>query len=99
VDRGISLADRRSKAFTRLALVRGDLVVCVEPPQVTAIQRQIGLAGAQVTLLRLRSSPRRPWPSDPFGLGDADWTSCLDIIDSAIGRIGAVASAAGLEKR
>jgi hypothetical protein len=99
VDRGVSLADHRTKAFAELALVPGDLVVCRERPQVKAIQRKIALAGAQATLLELWPRSRRPWLTDSYGLGDAYWTLCLDIVDSGISSIDAAASAVRVENR
>ena len=85
--RGIDLGEHRTRRIDELEPGPGDLMICMEPPQARVAQARF--PDAQVTLLGLWSRPRRPWLFDPYGLGDAYWRNCLDLIDSGIADIAA----------
>jgi len=66
----------------------GDIFICMEPLQALFIRNRIDSnPKQQVTLLGLWSNERRPYLQDPYGLSDGYWTTCLDIIDSAVENI------------
>ena len=85
--RGLSLEAHRTKGLQELAIGAGDLVICMEPPQLTAVQKMYPTFAGQLTLLGFWSQPRRPWIFDPFGLADEPWCQCLDLIDDAVCRV------------
>ncbi len=87
--RCISLSAHRTRRLAELTTGSEDLVVCMEPPQLVSLARMIARRGCQVTLLGFWSRPIRPWIFDPYGLSDAEWESCLDIIDGGIERLAA----------
>lgn len=82
--RGLSLEAHTTKGLEELAIGTGDLVICMEPPQLTAIRKEHPTFAGQLTLLGFWSQPRRPWIFDPFGLADEPWRQCLDLIDDAV---------------
>jgi len=81
---GVDLGAHRSTAIEEADLGPGDLLVAMEPWQATAI---LGRGGAQVTLLGLWSTPRRPHLHDPHGLSDDYFRTCFAIVDSAVASI------------
>lgn len=85
--RGIDLGDHRTRRVDDLDIGPHDLLVCMEPPQVRAVQAIF--PAAQATLLGLWSRPRRRWLFDPYGLDHAYWRTCLDLIDSGVAGIAA----------
>lgn len=88
--RGVDLSPHRSKRLDELSVTDGDLFVCMEPEHATSLTSRLGTGMAgQVTLLGLWSRPRRAFLQDPYGLTDDYWQTCLDILDSGVGNIGA----------
>jgi protein-tyrosine phosphatase len=85
-DSGIDLSAHRSTPIDDVRLGPGDLLVAMEPWQAQALA---GRAGAQVTLLGLWSTPRRPHLHDPYGLCDDYFRTCFRLIDSAVAAIAA----------
>ena len=82
--RRISLSAHRTTTLQAFTHQRGDLLVCMEPPQAKIVATRFGESRPQVTLLGLWAGSRRPWLFDPYGSGDAYWRTCLDTIDSGI---------------
>lgn len=82
--RRISLSSHRTIALQAFEHQRGDLLVCMEPPQAKIVASRFAESRPQVTLLGLWAGSRRPWLFDPYGSGDAYWRICLDTVDSAI---------------
>ena len=85
--RGLLLEAHRTKRLEELAIAGGDLVICMEPPQLMTVRKMCPTFTGQLTLLGLWSQPRRPWIFDPFGLPDECWCNCLDLIDEGVRRI------------
>jgi protein-tyrosine phosphatase len=85
--RGLSLEAHTTKVLRELAIGAGDLVICMEPPQLRAVRKVYPTFSGQLTLLGFWSQPHRPWIFDPFGLADEPWRYCLDLIDDAVWRI------------
>src|SRR5271165_3705584 len=84
VERGLDLEAHRTTRFESLAVRRGDLLICMEPPQARAVQSRAQAEGAQVTLLGLWSRPLRPWLFDPYNQPEVYWLQCLQIIDDGV---------------
>lgn len=87
--RAISLDAHRTRKLEELTLNSEDLVVCMEPSQVVAVEKARAGRGFQLTLLGFWARPRRPLIFDPYGLSDAPWETCLDVIDDSIERMAA----------
>lgn len=86
--RNVDLSRHRTTNISNFQQRDGDIFICMEPSQALLIRKKIGNNSTQqVTLLGLWSSDRRPFLQDPYGLSDGYWTTCLDIIDSALDNI------------
>lgn len=90
---GLDLSDHRSRAINVLSTEDSDLVLAMEPTQVSRVL-SLPYGGCQVTLLGLWCRHRRPHIEDPFGLGADYFRTCIRLIDEAIIE---VASRVGME--
>lgn len=79
---GVDLARHRATAVDDAAIAPGDLLVATEPWQADALAARGD--GAQVTLLGLWTSPRRPHLHDPHGLSDAYFRTCFRLIETGV---------------
>jgi len=82
--RAIGLAEHRACAARDFEFHGGDLLIVMEPRQARAMSRCLPMVPCQLTLLGLWSRPRRPHIHDPYGLCEAYWERCFDVIDSAV---------------
>lgn len=82
--RGVDLSGHRPRSFEDIVLASGDLMIAMEPMQANQVHEAALATDAQVTLLGLFSTPRRPWLQDPYGLSAAYFSRCFEIIDSAL---------------
>jgi protein-tyrosine phosphatase len=88
--RGLDLTPHRAQSASQFTMAAGDLLTAMEPWQVAQLQSRPLPTGAQVTLLGLWCSPRRPHIEDPFGLSDDYFQTCFGIIDNALGSMSAL---------
>jgi protein-tyrosine phosphatase len=90
--RDVDLSAHRARRFAPGILEPGDLLLPLEPAHLRALA---GLTvPASITLLGVWAMPPRPHIEDPYGLCDAYVDTCLDVIDSAIARLSALARGA-----
>ena len=82
--RGIDLRAHRARPLLGFAPQIGDLLIPMEPSQVQSLRAINHAAEAQLTLLGLWCSPRRPYLQDPYGLGAAYFDHCFATIDEAV---------------
>jgi protein-tyrosine phosphatase len=82
--RGIDLRAHRARRLLGFAPQIGDLLIPMEPSQLQSLRAINHSAGAQLTLLGLWCSPRRPYLQDPYGLGAAYFDHCFATIDEAV---------------
>jgi protein-tyrosine phosphatase len=82
--RGISLLSHRTTVLQAFTHQRGDLLVCMEPPQAAIVAIRFAESRPRVTLLGLWTGSRRPWLFDPYGSSDAYRRTCLNTVDSGI---------------
>ncbi|HXN41848.1 MAG TPA: hypothetical protein VN918_08685 [Myxococcaceae bacterium] len=82
--RGMDLRAHRARSLGGFTAQTGDLLIPMEPSHLKPL-RAIGRAGqAQLTLLGMWCSPRRPYLQDPYGLGTAYFDHCFATIDEAL---------------
>lgn len=80
--RQIDLRAHTPKAPHQLRLTETDLLAAMEPQQCLQLEKQY--LNAQITLLGLWASPRRPYIHDPYGHGSRYFQACFSTIDSAV---------------
>ena len=85
--RGVQLQWHRTSNWTDTALGKDDLVLAMEPWHLNRLGRRAFGAGSQVGLLGLWSTPPRRTIPDPYGLADASFEACFDLIDAAVDRL------------
>lgn len=83
--RGISLVSHASRPISAENFADADLLVAMEKRQLDALRPHC--AGAQMTLLGLWSTPRRPYLHDPYAASDSYMDVCLDTIESGVKRL------------
>jgi len=82
--REINLQSHRAKAPHQVQMLDSDLLVAMEPWHADALSRLDSLSGAQITLLGLWGTSRRPYIQDPYGRSDAYFQRCFDVIDTSL---------------
>ena len=82
--RALSLETHRTRRVRAELLDTGDLVLCMEPRQAQAMRAHLRDGAQQLSLLGLWAGARLPLIEDPYGLDDAYWHTCLDVIDDAL---------------
>ncbi|WP_303905783.1 arsenate reductase/protein-tyrosine-phosphatase family protein [Thiohalomonas denitrificans] len=80
--RQLDLSAHTPKAPHQLRLTETDLLAAMEPQQCLQLEKQY--PNAQITLLGLWASPRRPYIHDPYGHGSRYFQACFSTIDSAV---------------
>lgn len=84
--RGVDLLPHRASSLS--PALPGDLLVAMEPAQVARLAKR---TTAPLTLLGLWAAPARPHLEDPYGLSEAYFDTCFEVIDAAIVRIARLA--------
>jgi protein-tyrosine-phosphatase len=87
--RGLDLERHQPRAIASAHVESADLLVAMEPAQLSMVHALARTRGAQSTLLGLWSMPRRVCLTDPFGLHEEYFNRCFMLIDSAIARMSA----------
>ena len=84
---GVDLINHRSRSAEDLAIAGSDLVIAMEPRQLSALLPLSRACGAQLTLLGLWCLPIRPVLEDPYGLSETHFQICFSVIDDALFKI------------
>ena len=86
--RGLDLTAHRAVPASTFSFQAGDLILCMEPEHGATLAAQ-RIGGAQTTLLGLWHADgiTSPYIHDPYGLDDAYFNTCFDLIDRAVGEV------------
>ena len=76
---GLPLDRHQTTAVQELRIGSGDLLVAMEPQHLASLQA-LGLDSAQMTLLGLWCSPRRPYIADPFCASASYFHHCETLV-------------------
>ncbi|WP_084766273.1 arsenate reductase/protein-tyrosine-phosphatase family protein [Nitrococcus mobilis] len=82
--RGYDLGEHRSTDQSDFNIEEGDLLLVMEVRQARRIEPVARAAGAQVVLLGLWATPRRPHIHDPAGLSLEYFNTCFRVVESAV---------------
>jgi len=85
--RGVDLTNHRSRSAEDLTIAASDLVIAMEPRQLSALLSLARASGGQLTLLGLWCLPIRPVLEDPYGLSETHFQICFSVIDDALFKI------------
>ncbi len=88
-DRGLDLAHHRPRPLADWRLAAGDLLVAMEPQQAFELRDALGPLDSQITILGLWTKPMRPYLQDPYGLSDAYFRRCFEVIDDGVAALAA----------
>jgi len=84
--KGFDLSGHKTKSINTIELKHGDLLIAMEPSQVTFLKEIISEAGA-LTLMGLWASPTSPHIQDPFGASIEYFNYCFDYIEKSVAAI------------
>ncbi len=82
--RGIDLMPHITRPVDTVELTTTDLVVCMEPMHIEAMQGRVEDAGSQMTLLGLWGPFNTPIIADPYGRSPGFFQSCYEKMDLSL---------------
>lgn len=89
LERGVDLVRHRSAHIRTADFKTNELLLFFEPGHIFAAKKILDHIPAQISLVGLWSSPKRPYIFDPYGRSDECFRYCFDAIDSSIANISA----------